>query len=45
MVEEKLSEFQYGFRSNRSCESATAFLTQSLFNIIDKRSGKGIAVT
>lgn len=44
MVEKTLSDFQHGFTSNRSCESATAFITQSLFNIIDKRSGKGIAV-
>jgi len=44
MVDEKMSEFQHGFRSNRSCESATAFVTQSMHNIIDKRNGKGIAV-
>ncbi len=40
MVQKKLSNFQHGFRSNRSCERATAFLTQSLLNIIDKRVGK-----
>ncbi len=44
MVKNNLSEFQHGFRRNRSCETATAFLTQSLFNSIDKRSGKAIAV-
>ncbi len=44
MTEDNFSNFQYGFRAKRSCESAISFLTQSVFDIIDKKNGKSIAV-
>ena len=39
-----LDEHQHGFRPGRSCETAVAELTQKLYQHLDKRSGKAVAL-
>lgn len=41
---DKLDDNQHGFRAGRSCETAISQFTQDMFNILDQRSGKGVAV-
>lgn len=43
-VEPLLSNRQHGFRAKRSCETAVGYFTQSIFDIIDNRNGKALAV-
>ncbi len=44
MVEPSLCDAQHGFRKRRSCETAVSCLTQSIFNTVDKRKGKVLAI-
>jgi len=43
-LEPKFIPQQHGFRSRLSCETAVASLTQELFDSIDKRNGRVLAV-
>jgi len=43
-VETQLNPHQHGFRSNRSCETAVAELTQYIFDNVDKRCGRVVCV-
>ncbi|CAL8109260.1 unnamed protein product [Orchesella dallaii] len=44
MVDDVLIPNQHGFRAKRSCETAVSCFTQSIYDIIDKKNGKAMAV-
>lgn len=44
VVEKQLSVKQHGFRKHRSCETALSIFTQSIFQMIDGRKKKAVAV-
>jgi len=43
-VERDLNENQHGFRTNRSCETAVAQYSQAVFDYLDHRNGRVVAV-
>ncbi|CAL8083504.1 unnamed protein product [Orchesella dallaii] len=43
-VRDVLDDHQHGFRSKRSCETATTIFTQNIYEELDKTSGKAMAV-
>lgn len=44
MTWDKLYNEQHGFRPARSCATATALFSQKIYEFIDKRNGKAVAV-
>ncbi len=44
LVDNKLSNAQHGFRQGRSCKTAVALFSQKLYDCLDMRSGKAVAV-